>query len=114
MDINFACKKFPINNVLKCSFGLTSTEFEVLKTLLRKDELPVDEIATILSKDRTTIQRSIKPLINKNLIKRKQYNLDGGGYQYYYIPIDKQEIKNRIQTQFKAFTEKVASEIEKW
>jgi len=114
IEINFACKTFPINNVLKCSFGLTTTEFEVLKILLKKNESSVDEIATLLGKNRTTIQRSIKPLINKNLIKRKQYNLDGGGYQYYYSPAHKEEIKKRIRNEFQSFTEKVTNEIEKW
>lgn len=114
MEINFGCKRFPIEQVLRCSFGLSNPEFQILKVLMSKGELPVEEIADILAKDRTTIQRSIKSLVTKGLVKRRQYNLDSGGYQYHYLPADKEYIKGKVQEHFVKFTNMVRTEIENW
>jgi predicted transcriptional regulator len=114
MELNFGCKRFPIDQVLRCSFGLTAPEFAILKTLLSKGELSVEEVATLLGKDRTTIQRAMKSIVAKGLVKRRQYNLDTGGYQYHYLPEDKEQIKQRIQSHFQKFTEMVRDEIEHW
>ena len=114
MEVMFACKRFPIDQVLRCSFGLSNPEFTILKALLSKGERSVEELAEMLGKDRTTVQRTIKPLVAKGLVKRWQYNLDGGGYQYHYLPQDKEAIKRRIQEHFDNFSGLVRAEIEKW
>jgi predicted transcriptional regulator len=113
-EINFACKRFPIDQVLRCSFGLSNPEFLILRALLRSGERSVEELSAELGKDRTTVQRSLKPLVGKGLVRRRQYNLDGGGYQYYYRPEDKEAIKRRIQQHFDRFADTVRAEIERW
>ncbi len=113
MDVQFACKRFPIEQVLRCSFGLSTTEYRVLKQLMG-GERSIEELSSILGKDRTTIQRAIKPLIEKGLVRRRQYNLEGGGYQFYYTAIDKERIKSRVNEQFERFANMVRAEIERW
>jgi len=114
MDVTFACKKFPIAQVLRCSFGLNQPQFQLLKLLLAKGELSVEEAARALGKDRTTVQRSMKRLVERGLVKRRQYNLENGGYQYHYLPQDKDAIKRHIQEDFEHFSRLVREEIEQW
>ncbi len=114
MEINFACKRFPIEQVLRCSFGLSGPEFRILKVLMAKGERSVEEVAETLGKDRTTIQRSMKSLVAKGLVRRRQYNLDSGGYQYHYLPQEKERVKARIQEHFARFSRMVKEEIEGW
>jgi len=114
MDLTFACKTFPIEQVLRCSFGLSAAEFRVLKVLLSKGEKSVEEAAEFLGRDRTTVQRAMAGLLKKGLVKRRQYNLDGGGYQYAYHPQDKEWIKERISEHFDRFSRTVKNEIESW
>lgn len=114
MELNFACKRFPIDQILRCAFGLSGTEFTTLKALLKKGDATVEELAEILKKDRTTVQRAMSPLVAKGLVQRRQYNLDGGGYQYSYSPKDKVWIKEQINQHFSNFSEQVKSEVEKW
>ena len=113
MELSFACKSFPIAQVLRCSFGLTATEFAVLRLLLN-GERSVEELAKQLGKDRTTIQRAISPLVEKGLVTRRQYNLEGGGYQYYYRAAERETIKRRVSEHFEQFSRVVRSEIEGW
>jgi len=114
MELNFACKKFPIDQVLRCSFGLSDPQFRILKVLLAKDERAVEEIARDLGRDRTTVQRNIKVLVAKGLVQRRQYNLENGGYQYHYLPQNKDAMKQRIQDHFAQFSKMVKEEIEQW
>jgi len=114
MEISFACKRIQINQILRCSFGLSAAEFETLRALLKRGESTVEELASALNKDRTTVQRATKPLLAKGLVKRRQYNLESGGYQYSYSPADKDMIKREISKQFSSFSELVQKEIEKW
>lgn len=48
------------------------------------------------SKDRTTIQRAVKRLFEKELIKRRQLNLEKGGYQFIYSSKPKSELKEKV------------------
>ncbi len=114
MEISFACKRFSLDQVLKCSFGLTRAEYAVLKALLRRGESSADVLAKILGKDRTTVQRALASLVKKQVVKRRQYNLSRGGYQYYYRPERHDLLKERVEEQFRSFSRMVWREIEQW
>jgi predicted transcriptional regulator len=114
VEINFACRRFPVEQVLRCSFGLSNAEYRVLRLLLASGELSVEELAGKLAKDRTTVQRTAAFLVRKGLVRRRQYNLEKGGYQYYYNAQDRERIKARVQEQFDRFTRVVREEIERW
>ena len=114
MEVDFACKRFSMDQVLRCAFGLSNPEFRILKVLLTRGERSVEEIAGALGKDRTTIQRAIKGLVEKGLIKRRQYNLYSGGYVYHYLPQHKEEIKKRVQEHFEGFSRMIRDEIGRW
>jgi len=113
--IDFACKRVPIEEIIKCSFALNKTDYLVFKTLTAaKVEIPIQDIQDSIGKDRTTIQRSIKNLINKELIHRRQINLDSGGYMFYYCIKKKEEIKKQIYTNFENWQGKVLDELNNW
>ncbi len=97
--LSFACKIIDIEDIIRCSFDLNKTEYLVLIFLLRhKSEYSTSDIASKLNKDRTTVQKAIKSLIEKDLIFRRQINLSSGGYVYYYSIKDKEKLKKRVLT----------------
>ena len=114
-SIVFACKWFPIDQILKCSFDLSHTEMEILKLLVRLGkEADVNEILKYVEKDRTTIQRSMKSLVEKKLVNRRQINLKSGGYVFVYSAKSKEYIKEQIYKNFEKFREVISNEIERW
>ncbi|RMD60909.1 MAG: MarR family transcriptional regulator [Alphaproteobacteria bacterium] len=48
---------------------LTATQFTVLATLTRHPDLPLTKLAQILVMDRTTLTRTLKPLVDKGLVR---------------------------------------------
>jgi len=96
--IKFSCKKISKEDLIKCAFALNKTEYNLLMFLLKKDRnFTAIQISTLMKLDRTTIQKAIKKLVDKELVDRKQKNVPGGGYTFLYLIEDKKEIKNKIK-----------------
>jgi predicted transcriptional regulator len=107
--ISFACKPIELSEIFQCGYGISRTEYKVLDFLMLQGKmLSVKEIASKLRKERTTIQKSIKALVDKKLVKRKQMNLSSGGYVYTYGVEDKEKIKKELSGMLKSWSESVA------
>jgi predicted transcriptional regulator len=113
MQLSFACRIVTIDQLLKCSLGLSKTEMRLLKQLPSK-EADVQKIAKMLSKDRTVVQKALTGLQTKGLVVRRQINIASGGYYFVYRPVPKQVIKERIYANFKGFNKAVEDAIERW
>lgn len=113
--IDFACKKFDIEEVVKCSLGLSKSEFRLLNFFIeKKKEFATDELAKALKLDKSTIQRSVKKLHQKNLVSRGQINQSIGGYLFTYKIKDKQKIRKIILDTVENWVEVFREKIESW
>ncbi|MFT4311388.1 MAG: helix-turn-helix domain-containing protein [Candidatus Woesearchaeota archaeon] len=110
--INLACKNITIMELITCAFNINKTEYNIIVQLLKKQNCSSESLAKKLGKNLTTIQKALKSLVEKDLVIRKQINLDGGGYKFIYQSISKDEIKSRIENNLKSFEEKVISRLE--
>ncbi len=115
MSVDFACKKIHLDEVIKCSFGLNKTEYSVFIFLLKHSEKEyyVKDIAEKLKLNRTTVQKAVKTLVEKNLILRKQNNLLRGGYVFIYSGKNNKEIRTLIKKNVYEWYKKVEDEIDK-
>ena len=96
--IIFACKKIKQEELFRCSFELNKTDYNILIYLLKTDKFfTVSALAESMKLERTTVQKAVKNLLRKKLIKRRKKNLDKGGYIYMYKINDKNEIKERMK-----------------
>ena len=114
--VDFTCKKFIFDDILKCSLGLTKKEFIVLKHLIDNSDM---ELTTLKIKDKlnlnlTTIQKAVKKLSEKKILLKCKKNLDYGGYIYVYEVNYKSQIKIIIKEIIKNWNKKVEEEIDKW
>jgi predicted transcriptional regulator len=114
--IDFACKTFNVNEVIKCGLGLTKSDFNILNFLMNKkdDFFTSEQIAIGLEIDLSTAQRSLKKLRDKKLVIRRQINLSPGGYVYNYRCQDKLIIKDMVNDLIKSWSDKVDNELNKW
>ena len=95
--IDFACKKFDTDEVIKCVLGLSKAEFNLLKFLAENEEkFTTEQMSKKLKLDKSTVQRSIKKLHEKNLVARSQINQSVGGYLFLYKIKDKENIKKIV------------------
>jgi predicted transcriptional regulator len=113
--MDFACKKFDLEEVVKCSFGLTKSEFSLLKFLIKSSgEFTTEQLAERLNLDKSTIQRAVKKLHSKGLVFRGQINLSGGGYVFWYRIKEKEKIRKMIIDIIESWVEVFRNRIKNW
>ncbi len=114
--IDFACKEFRLDDVIKCALGLTRADMKIMEYFIANpDEWHnTDLIAKDTSLDLSTVQRSVKKLHEREVLTKSQNNLDKGGYTYIYMMKDKNEIKKIIMHIVYNWAEKVENELVKW
>lgn len=88
-----------LKKILKCAFDITDLEVELILSL-SENGMKVKEIQNLVKKDRTTIQKSLKNLLEKNLIFRESKCCIQGkrGRYYIYMPLGREELKKRVRS----------------
>ncbi len=113
--ISFACREIELKDLIKCSFDMTKTDYTVFEFLMRNDKsFSISNIASKLRLERSSVQKAIQNLVLRELIERRQLNLDQGGYKFYYSVRNKDEIKARIDEIIDGWHKKVKEAIKKW
>ena len=113
--IDFACKRFDLKEVIRCSLGLTKTEFKLLEHLIKCDKrITALELSKRFYLGLSTTQKAIKKLYREELIKRSQTNLKNGGYIFTYSIREKKILKKKILEIISLWTKKVEKELKKW
>ena len=83
--------------------------------LLKTDKwFTASKLAKVMELDRTTVQKAIKKLAEKDIVERHQENLDKGGYIFHYRIKNKKDIKERMQKIVEKWYDEVIKEITRW
>ena len=115
MMISFACKGIEFEELIRCSFTLNKTEYKLLMHMMTLEkEATIPELAEKMSMDRSSMQKGITGLLNKNLATRRQVNLEKGGYFFYYSALNKEAIKKSMLKIIDNWQIAVKKEIEGW
>jgi predicted transcriptional regulator len=115
MGISFACQQIDFKDLLRCSFDLNKTEYRLFMYLLDQEEsLSVSAIGEATGKDRTTVQKAMKKLIEQNIVHKHQVNLEQGGYTFVYAIKDKEFLRRRMLSVVEHWYNQVMVEINKW
>lgn len=113
--IDFACKRFRLDEVIKCSLNMTKSDVKVMDYLMKnRERKSSQDIASALNLDLSTVQRSLKKLSEKYIIIRNQNNLAGGGYIYFYTLNDKKVVRKIIMDIINNWVKQVEIELEKF
>ena len=77
-------------------YGITETDAQAYFHLLGEDTLNIQEIADKLGRDRTTAQKTVKKLVEHDLVHRRKINLTKGGIKYCYEALPFSLIKGKM------------------
>ncbi|RAW45378.1 TrmB family transcriptional regulator [Halorubrum sp. 48-1-W] len=83
-------------HVLSCVFGIRDHESRTYLTLIEYRGSTVAELADVLDRDRSNVNRSLSTLREKGLVERRRRLLDSGGYVYQYSAIPVPEAKRLL------------------
>jgi predicted transcriptional regulator len=113
--IDFACRQFQLEDVIKCAFQLTKADCDVFKFLLKNpDWVTTESLTKKLKLNLSTVQRSVKKLHEKEAIQRTQTNLEGGGYIFLYKIKDKKAIRYILMQTINGWVKHLEKELNDW
>lgn len=98
--------------VMSCVFGIEDHETRTYLTLCDQPGSTIEELATTLERDRSTVNRSLSTLQERGLVRRNRRLLDGGGFVYQYTAIPLPDAKEMLHEALDAWTATVHDAIE--
>lgn len=113
--IDFACRRFELEEIIRCGLNLTKADFNLLEFLMKnsQNEYSTSDIAKKLNLDLSTIQRSIKKIYDKNFLTRSQINLHRG-YVFLYRIKSKKIVKDLIMSIINNWVKSFEDNLKRW
>jgi len=102
------------DHVLSCVFGVRDHESRTYLTLTDYPGSTVVELADVLDRDRSNVNRSLSTLRKKGLVERRRRLLDDGGYVYQYTATPIPEAKSRLHDALDAWVAGVHEAIDEF
>ncbi|MFW6458489.1 MAG: helix-turn-helix domain-containing protein [Halodesulfurarchaeum sp.] len=86
-------------SLLECLYDLNDLDRQCFRVLADEGApRTVDELATDVDRERSTVYRSVQRLLQLGLVQKEQVNYDRGGYYHVYRITDPDEIADEMQT----------------
>ena len=113
--MEFACKQIDLDEVVKCSLGLTRAEYRVFKKYMAlKKQVTLAALSQKTDLDRTTVQKASLKLVERGLLSRFQRNRIRGGYEFLYSIADRNKIRLKVRGIVKSWWEAVDDNLQYW
>jgi len=100
--------------VVTCVFGIQRHESRTYLELLDQPGSTVAELANVLDRDRSNVNRSLSTLLDKGLATRGRRLLDGGGHVYQYTATPLPEAKELMHETLDEWAAYVHSRIDEF
>ena len=104
--------------ILRNIADISLTDIEVYRALIREylsrqEPLTVTELANIIGKSRSTVERSLIKLLEVGLVERKVALSRSGGYTFVYYPKPIDEVKEKLLERLQTYYERARDLISK-
>ncbi len=84
------------SSLLSCLYDLGEGDIAVLRAVASKEESSLDELSAALSRDRSTVHRSLSKLLVLGMCYRTKKGIRGGGYYHVYGLVDTEQIRRKV------------------
>lgn len=102
----------PFTEVMGCVFGIQGREVRTYLSLLERPGSTVEELADVLDRDRSNVNRSLSRLLDLDLVDRERRLLDHGGYVYQYTAAPLPQTKERLHAALDEWADRVHTRID--
>ena len=102
------------DEVMRCVFDIQDHETQTYLALRERHESTVAELAAVLGKDRSSVNRSLTKLLGKGLATREHRLLEAGGYVYQYRAVALAEARRRMHEALAEWTEFMHAKIDEF
>lgn len=101
-------------DILECVAGFGDLEKDIYLTMLEEDELTVDEVAEKVGKERSTVFRSLKTLMENGFVEEDTRGLEGGSYVNVYTAVPPETVSQNMRERVNNWKELVEDMIDEF
>ena len=101
-------------DILECIAGFGDLEKEIYLSMLEEDEMTVDEVAEKVGKERSTVFRALKTLLENDFVEKDTRGLEGGSYVNVYDAVPPEEVSQRMRERVENWRELVEEMIDEF
>lgn len=100
-----------VDDVLSVAFGLGTTDLRVYRSLLDRPGATTHELAEVVGVDRSSVNRSLRRLRERELVHRRRRLLREGGHCYVYTATDVEEARDLLGAGIEVWAERARDEL---
>lgn len=100
--------------VMRCVFDIAGHEGRLYLELLAAPDSTVAELAELVDRDRSNVNRGLSTLLEKGLVTRRRRLLDSGGHVYQYRAIDPEKARSLMHRSLDEWTAYVHQRIDEF
>lgn len=101
--------------LLECIHGLRDLDRTCFEVVLENDApMTVDEIATEVDRERSTVYRALQRLLQAGFVQKEQVNYDQGGYYHVFRPTDTDVVADEMQRMLNEWYAKMGQLIQQY
>lgn len=98
--------------LMKCALGIKTTEIQAYCALVNSGPLTVQDATELLDRSRSTSQRLLQSLVEKELATREEELIGLGGYKYIYRAVPPEKLRNSIRETLDRWHERMTAELD--
>lgn len=112
--IDFTCKKVSIKDFIQCNYNLNESDYLIFSYIMTTSKgFSVKDLVEKTEKDRTTVQKILTKLLRKDLILKKQINLERG-FMFIYFSKNKDNLITEIEENITSYCKALEIGLKKW
>ena len=109
-----AKKTATCQDLLICLYNLKPIDLEILLAVAKNPQATLDQIATTVQRDRSSVHRCLAKLLSANLVVKQSKTLKGGGYYHAYSMVEPEKVKEQAKSRVKEVTESLNNLVDRF
>ncbi len=109
-DINLLKKEdSSCTELLECFYDLSANECEAFYKVAAREEVTLDELSSIIGRDRSTTHRLLQKLVGLGLCYKEKKSLERGGYIHVYRAPSVLRVKEQLEKRIAEYMDDLKS-----
>ena len=107
-------KKSACSDLLSCLYGLNEIDYKIFYTLNDKEDKSLDQIASEVKRNRTTVYKNLQKLASLGLVKKEMKCIEKGGQYLVFRSLEIPELKKVLETKVRETKENLDAMLRKF
>jgi predicted transcriptional regulator len=107
-------KKAACSDILSCLYSLNEIDYKIFYTLSDREDKSLDQIASEVKRNRTTVYKNLQKLTSLGLVKKEMKCIDSGGQYLVFRSLEGSELRKVLEAKVRETKENLDAMLKKF